>query len=53
MIGDRAFDGEGASACGVDFIWASYGFGTAEEINALKPIYIARKALSIKKFILE
>ena len=43
MIGDSAYDAEGAEECGMDFIAVTYGFGftTREKAEAVKSVFVA------------
>lgn len=51
MIGDRFFDCDGAASCGIDFIWAQYGFGTLEEFGACPITFIAQTPMQINSYI--
>lgn len=41
MIGDRKFDIEGARAVGIDAAGVTYGYGSAEELRASRPLFTA------------
>lgn len=52
MIGDREHDIIGAQANGIDSIGVLYGYGTEDEINNIKPTYIAKNIEDLEKLLL-
>lgn len=53
MIGDSAYDAEGAEECGMDFIAVTYGFGftTREKAEAVKSVFVADTVEEIGEFL--
>lgn len=41
MVGDRKFDIEGATACGIDNLGVTFGYGSEEELKNAGAMYIA------------
>lgn len=52
MIGDRCYDVRGARANDIDAISVGYGYGTAEELRASEPNYIASTVRDLKELLL-
>ena len=52
MVGDRKYDLEGASDVGIDGIGVTYGFGSAEELNSCKKVFIAKTPDEIYDYII-
>lgn len=53
MIGDRKFDAEGASACGLPFIGVHYGYAPVGELESYPSVYLADTVSDLKAFLLE
>ena len=51
MIGDTRFDAEGALLCGVDFLGATYGYGTVEGMAACGAIGFADSPQELLRFL--
>ena len=52
MIGDRKHDIIGAHNTGMDSVGVLYGYGSAGEMNEIKPTYLAETVLELKKLLL-
>jgi phosphoglycolate phosphatase len=52
MIGDREHDIIAAQENGIDTIGVTYGFGSHEEIEKVKPTYIAKSIKELEKYLL-
>ncbi|PKM61379.1 MAG: phosphoglycolate phosphatase [Firmicutes bacterium HGW-Firmicutes-21] len=52
MIGDRKFDINGASLCGIDSIGVLYGYGDRDELEAAGATYIAQNVEDIESLLL-
>ena len=52
MVGDRLYDVEGASNCGIDALGVLYGYGSREELQNAGAKYIAETAADVMKIIL-
>jgi len=48
MVGDRKFDVLGAQKNGIDVIAVAYGYGSYEELHAVKPNYIAQTVAQLR-----
>ncbi|MEG2930633.1 MAG: HAD hydrolase-like protein, partial [Ruthenibacterium sp.] len=52
MVGDRFYDLEGARLCNLPPIAVLYGYGSAEELRAYAPAYLADTPQSLCKYLL-
>lgn len=52
MVGDRCFDLEGAKQCGIEAVGVTYGFGSAEELEAFGPVFLAGTPAEAADFLL-
>ena len=51
LIGDTIFDLAGAKYCGMDAIWASYGYGTKQTIGGLPYVFEAKQAKDLLDYL--
>lgn len=51
MVGDRKFDALGAAEVGIRCILAEYGYGELRELEACKPLAIAKTVKEVQKFL--
>jgi len=52
MVGDRAYDVEGARRCGLDAVGALYGYGTRAELETAGAAYLAAAPRDVAAFVL-
>ncbi len=52
MVGDRKHDINGAAKAGIDSIGVLYGYGTAAEITAAEPTFIAASVVELEHLLL-
>ncbi len=52
LIGDRKYDAEGASICGIDSMGVLWGHGTEEEISSAGFTYVAKTPEEVVKLLL-
>lgn len=52
MVGDRDNDLQGAAACGLDAVGASYGYAAAGELEAFAPLYLAPDVSALETWLL-
>lgn len=53
MVGDRRDDMQGAADCGLPAAAVLYGYGSREELEAWKPVYLAPDCAALADFILQ
>ena len=51
MIGDTHFDADGAAEAGVDFLAASYGYGTKEELAEAGAVHFADSVDALRPYL--
>jgi len=52
LVGDRLFDMEGASACGLPAIGVLWGYGSVAELQIYNPLLLANEPKEVASFIL-
>lgn len=52
MVGDRMYDMEGARACSLPAIGVLYGYGSAEELGAYQPLFLAQTTQQLCTYLL-
>lgn len=52
MVGDRRDDMQGAADCGLPAAGVLYGYGTREELEAWRPVFLADNCESLTRYIL-
>ena len=52
MVGDRKYDIDGASICGIDCAGVLYGYGNEKEFEEHNATYILQKPCDVVKLVL-